>query len=295
MRKIILTFRQGLSPTMASYIHLMRLHKPIGFFLLLWPTLWAVWIAGCGHPKPKIVFIFIIGVLLMRSAGCVINDFADRHIDTHVARTKDRPLATKKITPQAALILFALLCLGAFLLVLQLNTLTLLLSIPAVALAAVYPFMKRITHLPQLVLGVAFAWGIPMAFAAQNGRVAHAAWVLMAATIFWTMAYDTEYAMVDYKDDLKIGVKSTAILWGRWDRGMIGVLQILTLTCLILINYFVTLGLYYQLAIFISALLMLYQQTLIRHRIPKLCFNAFLNNHWIGLCLFLGIIFTEIK
>jgi len=274
----------------AQYIRLMRLDKPIGIYLLLWPTLWALWIAGEGRPDLLVLVVFMLGVVLMRSAGCVINDYADRKIDPHVARTCNRPIASGKVAPREALILFGVLCVLAFALVLLMNTLTIYLSFVAVALAALYPFMKRYTHLPQVVLGAAFGWAVPMAFAAQTGEVPRVAWLLFVATVLWTTAYDTMYGMVDRDDDLKIGVKSTAILFGDSDRVVIGVLQLLALGALVLAGQTALLGGYFYFGLALGAGLVLYQQYLIREREPAACFRAFLNNHWFGAAVFSGIV-----
>ena len=273
-----------------TYARLMRLDKPIGIYLLLWPTLWALWIAGEGKPDLLVVGVFVLGVVLMRSAGCVINDYADRNIDPHVARTRNRPIASGKVTPREALILFGVLCVLAFALVLLMNALTIYLSFAAVALAALYPFMKRYTHLPQVVLGAAFGWAVPMAFAAQTGEVPRVAWLLFVATVLWATAYDTMYGMVDRKDDLKIGVKSTAILFGDADRMVIGVLQLLALGALALAGQAASLGGYFNFGLALAAGLSLYQQYLIRERQPDACFSAFLNNHWFGAAVFSGIV-----
>ncbi|WP_297528641.1 4-hydroxybenzoate octaprenyltransferase [Thiohalobacter sp.] len=272
-----------------EYARLMRLDRPIGILLLLWPTLWALWIAGQGRPDPLVLAVFVAGVVLMRSAGCVINDFADRHFDPHVARTRDRPIAAGRVSPREALILFAVLCLLAFGLVLLMNRLTILLSFVAVVLAVVYPFTKRITHLPQVVLGAAFGWAIPMAFAAQTGELPRIAWLLFVVNILWSVAYDTLYAMVDREDDLKIGVKSTAILFGEADRLVVGVLQLLVLLGLSLVGSLAGLGDFYAIGLLVAALLALYQQYLIRDRDPRRCFEAFLNNNWFGAAVFAGI------
>ena len=272
-----------------EYARLMRLDRPIGILLLLWPTLWALWIAGQGRPDPLVLAVFVAGVVLMRSAGCVINDFADRHFDPHVARTRDRPIAAGRVSPREALILFAVLCLLAFGLVLLMNRLTILLSFVAVVLAVVYPFTKRITHLPQVVLGAAFGWAIPMAFAAQTGELPRIAWLLFVVNILWSVAYDTLYAMVDREDDLKIGVKSTAILFGEADRLVVGVLQLLVLLGLSLVGSLAGLGDFYAIGLLVAALLALYQQYLIRERDPRRCFEAFLNNNWFGAAVFAGI------
>ena len=275
---------------MVLYTRLMRLDKPIGIYLLLWPTLWALWIAGDGKPDLLVLGVFVLGVVLMRSAGCVINDYADRNIDPHVARTCKRPIASGEVTPREALILFGVLCVLAFALVLLMNPLTIYLSFVAVALAALYPFMKRYTNLPQVVLGAAFGWAVPMAFAAQTGEVPRVAWLLFVATVLWTTAYDTMYGMVDREDDLKIGVKSTAILFGESDRVVIAVLQLLALGALALAGQAASLDGYYYFGLALAAGLVLYQQYLIREREPAACFRAFLNNHWFGAAVFSGIV-----
>jgi len=275
---------------LADYIQLMRLDKPVGIFLLLWPTLWALLIAGEGYPDQQVLVIFMLGVILMRSAGCVINDYADRDIDAHVSRTRTRPLATGRISHRAAKILFLLLCLAAFLLVLQLNRLTLLLSFVGVALAAIYPYMKRVTHLPQVVLGAAFGWSVPMAFAAQTGSVPQIAWLLYLATLLWATAYDTMYAMVDRDDDIVLGVKSTAILFGDADRHIIAVIQIMVMFCLLMVGRQAELGLYYHAGLLLAALMFTYQQYLIRYRTREGCFRAFRNNSWVGAVIFLGML-----
>jgi 4-hydroxybenzoate polyprenyltransferase len=272
------------------YIRLVRLDRPIGILLLLWPALWALWIAGEGHPDWKIVLIFVFGVVLMRSAGCAVNDYADRDIDGQVERTCERPLATGLVTPKEALAVFAVLSLLAFGLVLLLNWQTIILSFVALALAASYPFMKRITNLPQLVLGMAFGMAVPMAFMAQTEGVSPVGWLLYVATVIWALVYDTEYAMVDRKDDLKIGVKSTAILFGEYDRLMIGLLQATMLGILQLVGVKAGLGHYYYLGLGGATLSALYQQYLIRERQPEACFTAFLNNNFFGLSVFAGLL-----
>ncbi len=271
------------------YAELMRLHRPIGIFLLLWPMLWALWIAGDGQPQWRNVIIFVLGVIVMRSAGCVINDYADRNLDGQVSRTEGRPLVTGRAAPREALGLFAFLCLVAFGLVLQTNTFTILLSFGGVLLATVYPFMKRHTYLPQVFLGAAFAWAIPMAFAAEQEALPAHVWLLYAATLVWTVAYDTQYAMVDRADDLKAGIKSTAILFGDADRLMIGVLQALTLLCLVLLGNRLELTTPFYLGLGTAAALFVWQQYLIRNRAPAACFSAFLHNNWVGLAVFLGL------
>ena len=268
----------------------MRLHKPIGIYLLLWPTLWALWIAGEGRPDLLVLLVFVLGVALMRSAGCVINDYADREFDQHVARTRDRPIAAGEVSPAEALLLFVSLSTAAFLLVLLMNSLTVWLSLAGGLLAASYPFMKRYTHFPQVYLGAAFGWAVPMAFAAQTGEVPRTAWLLFIATVLWATAYDTMYGMVDREDDRKIGVKSTAILFGDADRAIIGIIQLLALFALALTGQAAGLGAYYYFGLLLAAGLALYQQFLIRERRPEQCFKAFLNNNWFGAVVFAGII-----
>jgi 4-hydroxybenzoate polyprenyltransferase len=280
----------ALSSRLREYALLMRLDRPIGIFLLLWPTLWALLIAGEGRPDPMVLMVFILGVVLMRSAGCVINDFADREIDGHVQRTRDRPLAAGRVSELEAKLLFLLLCLLAFGLVLLLNTLTIMLSFVGALLAASYPFMKRVTHLPQVYLGAAFGWSVPMAFAAQTGTVPPIAWLLFTATVLWATAYDTMYAMVDREDDLVLGVKSTAILFGDADRQIIGIIQVMVLVCLLMIGYQAKLGLYYYGGVLVAAALAAYQQGLIRYREREGCFRAFLNNNWFGAAVFTGLL-----
>ena len=275
---------------LACYASLVRLNRPIGILLLLWPALWALWIAGEGRPRWDVTLIFMLGVALMRSAGCAINDYADREFDGQVARTRLRPLALGLIRPKEALGVFVVLSLIAFGLVLLLNWQTVVMSFLAVILAAVYPFMKRYTHLPQVVLGVAFGWAVPMAFMALTERVPPVAWLLFIAAVIWALIYDTEYAMVDREDDLKVGVKSTAILFGRHDRLIIGVLQLVMLALLLLVGVRVGLGLYYNLALGIGAVLFLRQQYLMRNRDPEGCFNAFLDNNGFGMVIFLGLL-----
>jgi 4-hydroxybenzoate polyprenyltransferase len=277
------------TPRLREYIRLTRLDRPIGIYLLLWPMLWAIWIAGEGRPEPLVLVVFISGTVLMRSAGCAINDYADRHFDPHVERTKQRPLAAGTITPKEALVIFATLSLIAFALVLLMNRLTILLAIPAALLAGSYPFMKRYTYLPQAYLGVAYGWGVPMAFAAQTGTVPQAAWLIFFATVVWALAYDTMYAITDRADDLKIGVKSSAILFGRFDRLIIGLLQLLVLALLVLTGLSFSLGSYYYLGLAAASVFFVYEQYLIRDRDPKLSFRAFLNNHYFGMTVFIGL------
>ncbi|MEO5573748.1 MAG: 4-hydroxybenzoate octaprenyltransferase [Gammaproteobacteria bacterium] len=272
-----------------QYALLMRLHRPIGIFLLLWPTMWALWIAGDGRPDPLVVTVFVLGVILMRSAGCVINDYADRNIDAHVKRTADRPLAAGRVTTTEALSLFAALCLIAFGLVLLMNKLTIALSFVGVLLAASYPFAKRYTYLPQVHLGAAFGWAVPMAFAAQTNTLPPVAWLLFIATLLWATVYDTMYAMVDREDDLRIGVKSTAILFGDADRIIIAIIQLTVLIILIAAGLQLKLGIYYYSGLLAAAGFSLYQQYLIKGRDPAKCLQAFLNNNGFGLAVFSGI------
>jgi len=268
----------------------MRLNRPVGIYLLLWPTLWALWIAGVGHPDLLVVVVFVSGVVLMRSAGCVINDYADREFDPHVERSRDRPIAAGRVKPKEALALFVILCLGAFGLVLLMNELTIWLSLAGVVLAASYPFMKRYTHLPQVYLGAAFGWAVPMAFAAQTGSVPKLAWLLFVATVLWATVYDTMYGMVDREDDIKIGIKSTAVLFGEADRTIIAIIQLLFLGALLLIGQAADLGGYYYFGVLLAAALSIYQQYLIRNREPEYCFQAFLNNNWLGAAVFSGLV-----
>jgi 4-hydroxybenzoate polyprenyltransferase len=273
----------------SAYAQLMRLNRPIGAYLVLWPTLWSLWIAAEGMPDWDILLIFVLGVVLMRGAGCVINDFADRRIDGEVRRTNNRPLITGQVSPREAILLFIGLCAASFILVLFTNRLTIMLSFGGLALAFCYPFMKRYTHLPQVVLGAAFAWSIPMAFAAQAGEVPQASWLLYVAVVLWTVAYDTFYAMVDREDDLKIGVKSTAILFGEQDKVITGCLQFMAVFALVLAGKHFDLGVYYKLALLIACGLFAWQQYLIRNRERDKCFQAFLNNNWVGAVIFIGV------
>ncbi|HKJ70931.1 MAG TPA: 4-hydroxybenzoate octaprenyltransferase [Gammaproteobacteria bacterium] len=275
---------------LGAYARLMRWHRPIGTLLLLWPTLWALWIAGDGAPPAWIVAVFVVGTFLMRSAGCVINDYADRDLDPHVARTRDRPLAAGEVGPREALALFAALGLVAFALVLLLNRLTVYLALVGVVLAATYPFMKRFTHLPQAYLGMAFGWGIPMGFAAVAGEVPAIAWTLFAANICWTLAYDTMYAMEDRPDDLAIGVRSTAVLLGDWDRVAVAAFQLATLALLAVVGAQAGFGGWYALGLLGAVAFGAYQQWLIRRRERGPCLRAFLNNQWLGGAVFAGIV-----
>lgn len=269
---------------------LMRFDKPVGTLLLLWPTLWALWLAAGGVPETRVLIIFVLGVIVMRAAGCVINDYADRHVDGHVARTHQRPLVSGAVTPNTALATFGLLVAIAFGLVLMTNALTLMLSVGGLLLAGIYPYMKRHTYLPQVVLGAAFAWSIPMAFAASRNNLDQGIWLVYTAVVLWTVAYDTFYAMVDRRDDLRIGVKSTAILFGDMDLIIIGALQLLTLAALALAGQHYQLELYYQLGLVAAGALFLWQQWLARRRDPKGCFRAFLNNQWVGAVVFAGLV-----
>ena len=266
-----------------------RMDKPIGTYLLLWPTYWALWIAADGMPSLALVFIFTAGVFVMRSAGCVINDFADRRVDGKVKRTEQRPLVSGKMTSEQALMIFGFLIGVAFALVLQLSWFTIQLSVVALLLASCYPFMKRYTHLPQVVLGAAFSWGMIMAFAELEGKIPLVAWLLFFANVLWTVAYDTMYAMVDRDDDIKIGVKSTAILFGRYDKKIIAFLQLLTIGLLLTVGDMLAFGWPFQLAVVISGGLFCYQQILIIHRDREACFKAFLHNHYVGMVIFIGI------
>ncbi|WP_075179546.1 4-hydroxybenzoate octaprenyltransferase [Neptunomonas phycophila] len=281
-----LTLRERL----AIYTQLTRFNKPIGSYLLLWPTLWALWIAADGVPPLSLLIIFIAGVFITRSAGCVINDYADRHIDGHVKRTAERPLALGLISSKEALMLFAGLMLLAFVLVLFTNRMTIWMSFGALALASLYPFMKRHTHLPQVVLGAAFGWAIPMAFTAVDETLPLVAWLIFLAKLLWTVAYDTMYAMVDRDDDIKIGVKSTAILFGKQDKRIIGLLQIAALLVLLLVGTLESMTWPYYVGIVIAGVFFVYQQNLIKDRDRTRCFNAFLNNHYAELAVFVGIV-----
>lgn len=273
-----------------NYWVLARFDRPIGTLILLWPALWALWLASDGKPDILVLTVITLGVIVMRAAGCVINDYADRDFDPHVERTKTRPIAAGKIKPKSALIFFVVLCAIAFGLVLLLNTLTIKLSFIGAFLAASYPFMKRYTHLPQAYLGIAFGWAVPMAFAAQMNAIPPVAWVLYLAVTLWALVYDTMYAMVDKDDDLKIGVKSTAILFGNYDRHIMAILQCVILLLLFIVGELKNLGPFYYLSLLIAAGFSVYQQKLIFHREKTACFSAFLNNNWFGLAVFLGLL-----
>lgn len=277
------------STKLQAYYKLMRMDKPIGTYLLLWPTVWALLIAANGTPPITIAVVFVLGVLTMRSAGCVINDYADRNVDGKVERTKSRPLVSGEVSEKEALLLFSALIFLSFLLVLTLNVKTVLLSFGALALATLYPFMKRYTHLPQVVLGAAFSWSIPMAFMAINEQIGWLAWLLYATNLIWTVGYDTEYAMVDRDDDLRIGVKSTAILFAKWDKLAIALTQLITLVLLTYIAYFLNMTWPVYLSLVAMLAFFVYQQHLIKNRNRANCFKAFLNNHYAGMCVAIGL------
>lgn len=272
-----------------DYAYLMRLHKPIGIWLLMWPMLWALWLAAGGLPDLRVLIVMLAGTVLMRSAGCIINDFADRDFDPHVRRTRDRPLAARRIAPQSALLLFAALIAAAFLLVLQLDRYTILLSFVGAGLAISYPFFKRFFPAPQFYLGVAFGWAVPMAFAAQTGSIPRLGWLLLLIAILWAAIYDTLYAMVDRDDDVALGLKSTALLFGDMDRVIIGAMQGLMLFGLVLVGRSAQLGTPYWWSLGGVALLFTYQQWLAKDRDRDRCFRAFLNNHYVGMLIFIGI------
>ena len=272
-----------------AYFRLMRLDKPIGILLLLWPTLWALWLASNGWPDNRLLFIFIVGTVLMRSAGCVMNDVADRHFDGHVARTDKRPLVAGEVSVKEALLLATLLSLVAFGLVLTLNALTIALSFAALFLAASYPFTKRFFALPQAYLGIAFGFGIPMAFAAVQGWVPQQAWLMLVANIAWSLAYDTEYAMVDRPDDLKIGIRSSAITFGKYDVALIMFFYALMLALMAYVGALMQLTWIYYVGLVLAGLLILYHFILIKNREPARCFRAFLHNNWVGAAIFAGI------
>jgi 4-hydroxybenzoate polyprenyltransferase len=278
-----------MSSRLAEYARLMRLDRPIGLWLLLWPALWALWLSGDGHPDEQVFVIFVAGTFLMRAAGCVINDYADRKLDPQVRRTAGRPLAQGAVSPAAALGLFAVLSVAALALLIPLGRLTQQLALIGGALAVIYPFLKRFFPLPQAWLGAAFAWSVPMAFAEQTGAVPAVGWMLFAAVVFWTVAYDTMYAMVDREDDLKLGVRSSAILFGRADRVAIAILQVATLASLVAVGRLIGLGRWYWLGLLTAAALAAWQQWLIRDREPEACFHAFLNNNYFGMAVFVGL------
>ena len=273
-----------------QYWLLSRFDRPIGILILLWPALWALWVASDGRPDLGVLTVICLGVVLMRAAGCVINDYADREFDPHVARTKQRPIAAGKVKPKEALWIFVVLCLCAFGLVLTLNIFTILLSFIAAFLAASYPFMKRYTQLPQAYLGIAFGWAIPMSFSAQTNYIPLVAWVMYLAVVLWALVYDTMYAMVDKEDDLKIGVKSTAILFGSYDRHIMAFLQLIIIGLLIIVGQMKYLSWPYYGGILVATGLFVYQQELIFYRDKNQCFKAFLNNNWFGMVVFIGLL-----
>lgn len=279
-----------LSERLSLYLQLTRLNRPIGILLLLWPTLWGVWVAGAGHPAWHVVLIFVLGTVLMRSAGCAVNDYADRDFDKHVKRTRERPITSGRIAPREALWVAGCLALVAFVLILPLNKLTLLLSVPAVFLAASYPFTKRFLAIPQAYLGIAFGFGIPMAFAAQLGNVPPVAWLLLAANVFWAIAYDTEYAMVDRDDDMHLGIHSSALWFGKFDVAAVMVCYAITLALLMWAGKIAGLGWVFYAGLTIAAGVALYHYTLIRHRQREACFKAFLHNNWFGAAVFAGVV-----
>ena len=278
-----------LAQRLSVYEKLMRLDKPIGILLLLWPTLWGLWFASNGHPDVMVLWIFVLGTVLMRSAGCVINDYADRDFDAHVARTRDRPLAAGRVSTKEALLLAGALVVLAFLLILPLNRLVLMLSVPALFLAASYPFTKRFFALPQAYLGIAFGFGIPMAYAAVRGEVPLEAWLLLLANLFWAVAYDTEYAMVDRPDDLRIGIRTSAITFGKFDIAAVALCYIATLALLGYVGRSVGLGLVFNVGLLVAAGSALYHLWLIRRRERSACFKAFRHNSWFGFAVFVGL------
>ncbi|HSY07339.1 MAG TPA: 4-hydroxybenzoate octaprenyltransferase [Steroidobacteraceae bacterium] len=286
--------RHRLARRLEEYLRLMRLDRPIGIWLLLWPTLWALWVAGNGRPDPKVLLVFVLGVTVMRSAGCIVNDFADRNVDPHVRRTRARPLAARRVTSSEALVLFLLLLGAALWLVTRLDPFTLRLACVGAALTVSYPFLKRFFALPQLYLALAFSWGVPMAFAALLGTLPRVAWVMFVATILWVTIYDTLYAMVDREDDLKIGVNSSAIVFADMDRLIVGALQLTMLLALLLMGRSLNFGYAYLGALGAVAVFFGYQQWLIRTRESEACLRAFLNNHYVGMAIFIGILLEYI-
>ncbi|MET0066515.1 MAG: 4-hydroxybenzoate octaprenyltransferase [Candidatus Thiodiazotropha sp.] len=288
--KSVPTGPAGWGERMRRYALLVRLHRPIGILLLLWPTLWALWIAGAGAPAWGMVLVFSLGVAIMRSAGCAINDYADRDFDGHVARTRERPIASGLVSPGEAIGVFLVLALLAASLLLFLNWPTRFMSLIALGLATLYPFMKRFTHLPQVILGAAFGWAVPMVFMALTGALPLEAWLMFISAVIWALIYDTQYAMVDREDDLKIGVKSSAILFGRHDNLIIGLLQVLMLGLLTGIGLLAERGQFYYLGLAAGGVLFVYQQWLTRERDPRACFQAFMNNNSFGMVVFLGLV-----
>jgi 4-hydroxybenzoate polyprenyltransferase len=282
---------QRLALRVREYASLARLDRPVGTWLLLWPALWALWIAGAGRPAPRILIVFVLGVVVMRAAGCVINDFADRDIDPHVRRTRDRPLAARRVSPTEALVLFGALLAVALFLVTRLDHFTVKLACIGAALTVSYPFLKRFFPMPQLWLGISFGgWSVPMAFAAQTGALPRVAWVLYIAAVLWAAVYDTIYAMIDREDDLKIGVKSSAILFADMDKALIGVMQAMMLYALVLVGRDMHFGRWYEGGVITAGVLFVWQQWLIRKRAPAGCLRAFLNNHYVGLAVFIGVL-----
>jgi 4-hydroxybenzoate polyprenyltransferase len=281
-----------LKQKLTAYTQLIRLHRPTGILLLLWPTLWALWIAGAGRPKPLLVVIFVTGVFLMRSAGCVINDIADRNFDGKVERTKTRPLVTGRVSVREALLLFIGLSFAAFLLLWPLNMFARLLAIPAMLLAVSYPFAKRYTHFPQLIMGLAFSWGIPMVFAAQTGAVPTYAWLLFLTASLWPVAYDTIYAMMDKEDDKVAGIKSMAVILGHWSTGLVAVLHANILLLLLAMGFYLEMGFAYYLGLLGAAAVMTYLQSLIRQDNTRSFFKAFQKSHWVGCMIFAGIVLS---
>ncbi|MFA5985698.1 MAG: 4-hydroxybenzoate octaprenyltransferase [Methylococcaceae bacterium] len=289
MPKVAFVLAETIKDRAMQYWRLARFDRPIGILILLWPTLWALWLASAGKPDGLVFTVFFLGVVLMRAAGCVINDYADRNFDPHVERTKQRPIAAGLVKPKEALVVFAVLCLSAFGLVLLLNSFTILMSFVGAFLAASYPFMKRYTQLPQAYLGIAFGWAVPMAYSAQTNHIPMVAWLLFLAVVLWALVYDTMYAMVDKEDDLKIGVKSTAILFGDYDRQIMAGLQIIIIGLLVTVGQMQQLGWPYYSSLMVAGGFAAYQQILIFHREKARCFQAFLNNNWFGLSIFVGI------
>ena len=290
LRQSLIGYWQTAKARPALYAQLIRLDKPIGWLLLLWPTLWALWIANMGIPTLHLLVVFVLGVFITRSAGVVVNDLVDRDFDSFVGRTKNRPIATGRVSVMEAVAVIAVLAFCAFLLVLTTNRLTVLLSIFAVCITLLYPFMKRYTYLPQVFLGFAFSWGIPMAFAASINWLPPIAWLIFVTNMLWVLIYDTIYAMVDREDDLRIGLKSTAVLLDDADRLVIGIIQVMFMAALFSVGYQTGLSIAYYLALLLAAALLLYQQYLIHDRTPEKCFKAFLNNNWVGLVIFSGIV-----
>ena len=289
-----MTLKMTLMQRIELYEQLMRLDRPIGILLLLWPTLWALWLSSAGHPNLAIVWIFLLGTVLMRSAGCVVNDYADRDFDGHVRRTRNRPLVAGKISTREALLLAAVLSVLAFLLILPLNSLVRWLSLPAIFLAVSYPYTKRFLSIPQAYLGVAFGFGIPMAYAAEQGRVPLEAWILLLANVFWTLAYDTEYAMVDREDDLKIGIRTSAITFGRYDVTAVMLCYAMALLLLAWVGWRERLGIFFYAGLCVAGIIAVYHYTIIRKRDSAGCFKAFLHNNWLGAVVFCGLLLNDL-